>query len=178
MKSFLLGLLLTLSSSCFVLAENLPTYATLPEKLEFLNIDNQKMEVGKLKGTPFILNFFFASCPKVCPKLNKELEIVAQKTGVKVVSVTIDPERDTPESLKKYMEKFSFPKDAWTLLTGKRADIKALADAAELGLPDDPNVHTTRVLLIDSSLTVRGYFQGSTASEKIDEIAEMVKQLR
>jgi len=84
-----------------------------------------------IKGKVVAINFIYTSCPDVCPletaMLREVQEILGDQVGrdVFMYSITIDPERDTPEVLKKYAEKFEVG-PGWLFLTGKKDDITLL----------------------------------------------------
>ena len=84
---------------------------------------------------PVLLQFIFTTCPTVCPVLS-EVFAAAQNTlgpeldSVRMVSISIDPEHDTPARLREYAQKFR-AKPQWRFLTGKRADIVAVQKAFE-----------------------------------------------
>lgn len=84
-----------------------------------------------IKGKVVVVNFMFTSCPDVCPletaQLREVQEILGDRVGrdVFMYSISIDPETDTPEVLRKYMERFEVG-PGWTFLTGKEDDITLL----------------------------------------------------
>jgi len=84
---------------------------------------------------PVLLQFIFTTCPTTCPVLS-EVFAVAQDTlgpelhNVRMVSISIDPEHDTPARLQEYAQKFR-AKQQWRFLTGKRQDIVAVQKAFE-----------------------------------------------
>ena len=84
-----------------------------------------------IKGKVVAINFIYTSCPDVCPletaTLREVQEILGDRVGrdVFMYSITIDPEHDTPEVLKKYAEKFEVG-PGWLFLTGKKDDITLL----------------------------------------------------
>jgi protein SCO1/2 len=93
-----------------------------------------------IKGKVVAINFIFTNCPDVCPletaMLREVQEILGDRVGrdVFMYSITIDPERDTPEVLRKYAEKFEVG-PGWLFLTGKKGDITLLR--RKLGLYSD-----------------------------------------
>lgn len=93
-----------------------------------------------IKGKVVAINFIFTNCPDVCPletaMLREVQEILGDRVGrdVFMYSITIDPERDTPEVLRKYAEKFEVG-PGWLFLTGKKDDITLLR--RKLGLYSD-----------------------------------------
>jgi protein SCO1/2 len=84
---------------------------------------------------PVLLQFIFTTCPTTCPVLS-EVFAVAQDTlgpelhNVRMVSISIDPEHDTPARLQEYAQRFR-AKQQWRFLTGKRAAIVAVQKAFE-----------------------------------------------
>ena len=93
-----------------------------------------------IKDKVVAINFIYTSCPDVCPletaMLREVQEILGDRVGrdVFMYSITIDPERDTPEALKRYAEKFDVG-PGWLFLTGKKDDITLLR--RKLGLYSD-----------------------------------------
>ena len=110
-----------------------------------------------LKGAPFLVFFGFTHCPEVCPTTLFELSEILRKLGpdgkrVRVVFITIDPERDTPAALKDYLSSFD---PRMLALTGDPAEIAALAKAyrvyyKKVPLEQDYTIdHTAIVYLMD-----------------------------
>jgi len=110
-----------------------------------------------LKGAPFLVFFGFTHCPEVCPTTLFELSEILRKLGpdgkrVRVVFITIDPERDTPAALKDYLSSFD---PRMLALTGDPAEIAALAKAyrvyyKKVPLEQDYTMdHTAIVYLMD-----------------------------
>lgn len=78
-------------------------------------------------GRPVLLNFIFTSCTAICPVTSQVFAEVVDRLGVhrshvNVVSVSIDPEYDTPARLEAYAQRFGGPRGAWSLFTGSSAD--------------------------------------------------------
>ena len=110
-----------------------------------------------LKGAPFLVFFGFTHCPEVCPTTLFELSEILRKLGpdgkrVRVVFITIDPERDTPAALKDYLSSFD---PRMLALTGDPAEIAAVAKAyrvyyKKVPLEQDYTIdHTAIVYLMD-----------------------------
>ena len=83
--------------------------------------------------TPVMLNFVFTTCPTICPLMSAIFQQVqdqlgTKRTNVRMVSISIDPENDTPEKLRAYADKFSMGPQ-WTMLTGTLADSIAVQKA-------------------------------------------------
>ena len=132
----------------------------------------QSFDSASLKGKVWLASFFFTACPGPCLRMNARLQEIQQalnkdKHGdVRIVSMSIAPEMDTPEVLRKYAERFHASPDHWLFLTGDREKIYDLAHKVftfavqKVDDPVDPNayVHSTRVALVDRDGVVRGSF--------------------
>jgi len=129
---------------------------------------------ARLKGNVWLASFFFASCNGPCPRMNSLIYGLQERTytykGLQIVSITVDPERDTPEALASYANRYKADPERWHFLTGDRAAISALArDAFQIGELDTAQTHSTRVFLIDRASRVRGHFP-TAEKEDIDAL--------
>jgi protein SCO1/2 len=131
----------------------------------------------------FIANFFFASCPDVCPTINGHMKIASQKlensTDVLFLSHTVDPYNDSVPTLRAYADKFEVNDKQWKFLTGKKSTIYHLAKdsykAVIQEVPDTNNfIHSEKIMLVDKDFHVRGIYDGL----KITEVMEMIKDAR
>ncbi len=122
-------------------------------------------------GKIIIADFFFTSCPSICPKLTrnmKKLQTAFKKTDslVRFVSFTVDPVRDTVQALKAYGDKFGIDHDTWFMLTGDRKELYDIAlnefkaSIASNGNIDTGFIHTDRFFLLDKERVVRGWYSG------------------
>ena len=137
----------------------------------FTNQMGQQSALHNLPGKVVLVNFFFTSCPSICPEMMKNLEKV-QKAYIKndtllqLISFTVDPERDSSETLRQYGLKHKINPDNWWLLTGNKKDIYDLARNEFYvsvtqgdGGPDD-FIHTEKLVLLDKDHHIRGYYDG------------------
>ena len=131
----------------------------------------------------FIANFFFASCPEVCPTINGHLKIASQKlensTDVLFLSHTVDPYNDTAAVLRAYADKFEVNDDQWKFLTGSKSTIYRLArdsyKAVIQAVPDTTDfIHSEKVMLVDKDFHVRGIYDGLD----ITDIMKMIEDAR
>ncbi|HEY0143446.1 MAG TPA: SCO family protein [Thermoanaerobaculia bacterium] len=103
-----------------------------------------------VKGKVVVMNFVFTSCTTVCPTMGATFARVQKQLGdrdVAMISVSIDPNNDTPERLTAWSRKLG-AKPGWTLVTGKKPDISAILKA--LGLfTADPAAHSPVVLVVN-----------------------------
>ncbi|MCM4169313.1 Thiol-disulfide oxidoreductase ResA [Arenibacter antarcticus] len=117
------------------------------EKLAFVEMNGEKRKVPPFafidqdslmitnkdyKGKVYVVEFFFTSCPTICPIMNRNLvqlqEEFKELDDFGVASFTIDPENDTPTVLKAYAEEYGITDMDWHLMTGDMKDIYALAN--------------------------------------------------
>jgi cytochrome oxidase Cu insertion factor (SCO1/SenC/PrrC family) len=118
----------------------LPVYGSVPD---FALIDQNGRPVRKadLEGKIWIANFIFTNCPDECPLMTVEMgqlqSDLAAVPGLRLVSITVDPERDTPPVLSEYAERFHAHPKRWLFLTGdKRAIYRLAREGFRLGIVD------------------------------------------
>jgi protein SCO1/2 len=157
-----------------------PVLSELPS---FALVDSAGAPFGsaELRGQVWIASFFFTRCPSVCPLLMTRMAALQRRfehagiDGVRLVSITVDPTYDTIERLRAAAPGYGVEPSRWTLLTGPLARIHELLvsgfhvpglDAA--GLVDGDIPHTTKVVLVDASGHVRGYYD--TDEQGLDEV--------
>ncbi len=91
---------------------------------ELTNQDNKLINNATLKGKVYVLEFFFASCPTICPKMHTSMLKLQDEfygnPNFNLISVTIDPKRDTVEALKKYAKENNSDVKNWHFLTGNK----------------------------------------------------------
>jgi len=101
-------------------------------KFELTDQNNAKITNEAYKGKVYVLEFFFSTCPTICPKMNANLvKIQDQFFGNKnfgIASITINPENDTPEVLKKHAALLGVKSENWHLMTGDKDYIYQLAN--------------------------------------------------
>jgi len=101
-------------------------------KFELTNQDNAKISNESYKGKVYVLEFFFTTCPSICPKMNLSM-LEIEKTffgnpNFGIVSITIDPSHDTPQVLKDHAKLLGVKSSNWNFLTGDRATIMNLSN--------------------------------------------------
>ncbi|CAG7601044.1 SCO1 protein [Paenibacillus solanacearum] len=165
----------------------LPSVKQAPE-LSLINLDGNPVRLEHTAGKVRLVEFLFTSCPDVCPMTTYnmvKLQSQLKQDGlwgdkVHFLSVTFDPQRDTPEMFKRYGDMMGIDYTGWTLLTGTEQET---ADAARSygvlvqKMPDGSFVHTVSSLfLVDGQGKIRKVFpMGETMNN--DEILRMIRQL-
>jgi protein SCO1/2 len=101
-------------------------------KFELTNQDGAKVSNQTYKGKVYVLEFFFTTCPSICPKMNLSM-LEIEKTffgnpNFGIVSITIDPAHDTPAVLKDHAKLIGVKSSNWNFLTGDRATIMDLSN--------------------------------------------------
>jgi cytochrome oxidase Cu insertion factor (SCO1/SenC/PrrC family) len=104
----------------------------------------------ELAGKVWVASFFFTGCPGPCIKLNTQIAALARDLSdvdVTFVSITVDPEHDTPEALVRYADHYGADPAKWLFLTGDRAEIERVA-VEQFRLPVEKASHSTRLVLV------------------------------
>ncbi|MDZ7292093.1 MAG: SCO family protein [candidate division KSB1 bacterium] len=163
----------------------LPVLGSVPE-FTLIERSGQPFGLNNLQDQIWIADFIFTNCGSICPIMTTAMTRVQQTLvrekleQVKIVSITVDPERDTPEILSRYANNYGAEVGRWYFLTGARTAIEELATKGFMlgtetgGGPQDLIVHSDRFVLVDRQGRIRGYYHGT---EK-DEVAQLLKDLK
>ncbi len=173
-----------------------PTIEYKIQDFEMIDHRGEKVTLDDLKGQPWIAMFIFTNCNTICQPMTLNMSIVQEKLkerGVddyKIVGFSVDPERDTPEALAKYLDYFDVPDESkWHLLTGydqkfieqfALQSFKALVKKPE---NDDQVVHSSTFYLVDENGVAVKYYTGYSEEKNsgnavpYDEIAIDVETL-
>ncbi|TVP50989.1 MAG: SCO family protein [Mongoliibacter sp.] len=146
----------------------------IPE-FRFTTQNNQQIGRSEMEGKITIVDFFFTSCPSICPVMSTEMERVddafRDEDDVQIYSISIDPEYDTPEVLAEYAQRHNANPDKWHFLTGDKSNIYELARCGFI-LPTldgygDPEefIHSDKFVLVDELGRIRGYYSGTNRDE-------------
>jgi protein SCO1 len=160
------------------------------------NQENHLVTQADLFGEVWIADIIFTRCAGPCLRMSQQMKKLHSELGaqtkVKLVSLTTDPEFDTPEVLKKYGARFDADPNRWTFLTGTKGQIADLAIGSlkltaiekrpeEKENPDDLFIHSTIFVVVDKKLRLRGVFEtegeGISTEEARKRILEAVKKL-
>jgi protein SCO1/2 len=148
--------------------------------VELINQDGKKVRFYSdvLKGKTVVVNAFFTSCTSVCPPMNRNMEKIQQALGDRVgrdvflVSLTVDPEVDTPARLKEYAQKYHAGA-GWVFLTGKKENLDwALYKLGQY--VEDKNDHQT-VLIIGNEPT--GLWKKAFGMANVAELIQIVESV-
>ena len=117
------------------------------------NQNDEKFDTAQFSGEkPFLVSFFFATCPSICRNLNKQvarLNEQLKKEDVAFVTITVDPDRDTPEVLSDYADGFGAQSPRWNFLTDQKYKIKQVGEQMFRVEVVDIEHHTEDIMLVD-----------------------------
>ena len=158
----------------------LPELGSIPP-FEFTNQQGTAFASSQLNGKVWVADFFFTNCPGPCPRMANQLKRVQQETGdlkqLHLVSITVDPDRDTAAALESYARRFGALPERWTFLTGRKDLIRNLmSESFYLGFADSIQEHSTRFVLVDQNMKIRGFYD-SFAKDSIDKLIEDIRDL-
>lgn len=162
------------------------SYGTVPT-FQLVNQNGQPFGSPQLAGKIWIADFIYTTCPGPCPMISSrmsELQKPLEKTDVRLVSFSVDPEKDTPQVLRGYAEKLQADPARWNFLTGPKSAIYKLShDGFRLAVSDGSGeqgipVHSTRIVLVDRHGQIRGYYDATEADAVTKLVADTNHLLR
>lgn len=167
--------------------DTLKVYHTIGD-FKLINQNGDTITNDSFKNKIYIANFFFCSCPTICPKMIKNLLAVQEEYSrvkyVRLISHTVDPEHDSIQRLKEYMKKFGVNEKKWSFVTGTRDELYNLCKNSYLLAvqSDGPESfdHSENVVLVDNHRIIRGIYNAtdSTAIKKLNkDIVSLLKEL-
>lgn len=130
--------------------------------------------LGDLAGKVWVGGFIFTHCQGICPILSAKMKWLQESLGdisdFRMVSFSIDPERDTPAALEAFRAKYTAQSDRWIFARPTRAELTDFAQGLKLVVGDIGDfAHTSRLVLIDRQGYVRGYYHG-TDEEQVSRL--------
>jgi len=162
-------------------APELPTLGTIPQLV--MRDQTAATVTGRdFRGRISIVDFFFTSCPVMCPRLaarmaelKERLEARQQtsKKHIQLVSISVDPETDTPERLRDYAVRYKAEPSSWSFLTGEPGDLHRIVvdgfkteykkSDSSLGIAEI--MHGNWFILVDAGGQIRGYYLADMPAE-------------
>jgi protein SCO1/2 len=159
-------------------------YQTIP-KFNFIDQYRDSVSNKNLDGDIYVADFFFTSCPSICPVMQRNMLTVYnafKDTGdIKIISYTIDPKYDSVAVLKKYADKLGVTGKTWLFLQGKKEETYQLATSYLVSRPQEDAkglpIHDGLFILVDKQKRVRGSYDG-TDPKQVDQLVEDIKTLK
>ena len=148
------------------------------------NQNGQTITEKDYENKVYVADFFFTTCPSICPIMTKNMFSLQEKLKtkypeVKLLSYSVTPEIATIEQLKRYSIENKVDDKIWNLVTGDKKEIYTLARKSYLVVQNDGNggphdmIHTENFVLIDKENRIRGYYDGTDINEMDRLITEI-----
>jgi protein SCO1/2 len=170
--------------------EGLGIFGAVPP-FSLMERDGRRVTLSDLKGKVSIVNFIYTNCPDTCPIQSAQMKQLQEdfknENELRLVSITVDPKRDTPKVLSEYAKRFSADPRRWLFLTGPKEAIYKFAEGGfHLGAVEFPHekrpesgathTHSPRFVLVDREAHIRGYYV-STDGEAMTRLRRDLKIL-
>lgn len=166
-RSQLIALLIALVFLSLVLAgcassPALPSYGQVPH-FNLTDSTGKAFDSQSLQGRVWIVDFIFTNCPGPCPRMTSQMHKIERQVNsfedVRLLSISVDPDRDTPPVLDAYARRFGGPTPQWYFLTGTPDTIHLLAkETFKIGDLISVMDHSTKFMLVDKKGAIRGYY--------------------
>ncbi len=180
---YLLICVLLIGVAVFVWIDNrylpLPVYrqCNLQGVKHLVNQDSLALDYDQvIKNKTLLVAFFFTRCESVCPRVTLATQQLLQALntkheGLRILSISVDPENDVPSELIKYRKRFQINNPDWIHATGERSKIYALI-SNQFGLSvtptnkkEDDFFHSPQIVLVDKNQQIRGYYDGTDSTQ-------------
>ena len=154
---------------------------------QFVSQDGDIVSAQTMAGKIYVADFFFTTCPTICPKMKTQLKRVYDRfkgnPNVMLLSHTIDPTHDSVAVLREFAQSLGVEGKQWLFVTGDKEKIydigqnSYMVSAAEDASAPGGVVHSGAFILVDTKKHIRGIYDGTTA-EGVDKLmADMDKVL-
>lgn len=157
--------------------KSLPVLGKVPEFV-LQDSDGKDFKAKELKGKVWVADFIFTTCGGICPIMTKNMAQLFRSfkmlNDVSFVSITVNPEFDTPVVFNEYAKKYGADKNKWHFLSGSREAISRITvEGFKLGSIEEPIFHSAQFALVDRHLRIRGYYDGTDNTE----VAQLFKDV-
>jgi len=159
---------------------------TVPN-FSFTSQENQLLTSDFVRDKIWVADYFFTRCTSICPKLTTHLQTVQEAfkkdNDVKIVSFTVDPDRDTPAALQAYASSFHAIPSQWQFVTGSKKDLYAFARKGLFIVATDGDggaddfIHSENLVLMDKENHIRGYYDGTSDTE-VNQLIKDIQRLK
>ncbi len=165
--------------------EPLPVIGTIDIPYTFTDQQNRQIGQELFQGKIYVADFFFTSCPTICPIMKSQMLRIYEKfkdnDQFLLLSHSIDPEHDTVEVLNDFAARLAIEADSWHLVTGVKEEIYDTAFRYGLAAMEDKNapggfIHSGSFTLVDRQGKIRGYYKG-TEEEAVDRLIKDIGRL-
>ncbi|PSR03888.1 MAG: SCO family protein [Bacteroidetes bacterium SW_11_45_7] len=150
---------------------------TIPHRIDdfrFIDQDSNVVTPSTFEDKIYVADFFFTSCPTICPTMKKQMKRVYDKykdnRNVALLSHSIDPAHDSVPVLKEYAQDMQVSSDTWHFITGKKDSIYGIAESYMVSAKEDQSapggfVHSGAFILVDKNRHIRGVYDGTSRKD-------------
>ena len=148
--------------------------------------DGNNVTEKDFEGKIYVTDFFFATCPTICPKMASQMNRVynefLENDDIRILSHTVMPEADSVPVLKEYADKLDVKSDKWKFVTGDKKQIYNLARKTYFAAVTEGDggvndfIHTENFVLVDKEKRLRGFYDG-TSKEDVDRLISDIYSL-
>ena len=154
-------------------------HVTVPD-IEVIDQNNHKLHFYRdlVKGRSVAINFIFTTCTTICPPMTANFASVQRKmlergeTTLHLISVTVDPENDTPAKLRSYSDTFN-AQPGWTFVTGSRSQLELLWNAFSITAGNKLD-HSPTVAIGNDTRHEWVFASGLNSPEKLSKVIDSV----
>jgi protein SCO1/2 len=159
-------------------------YQTI-SKFKTVNQYGDSISNKSLDGDIYIADFFFTTCPSICPVMHRNMLNVynafKSRGDIRIISYTIDPKHDSVPVLKRYADKLGVSGNTWWFLQGKKDEIYKLSESYLVRKPQQDAkqqfIHDGSFILVDKQKRIRGAYDGTDAKQ-VDQMITDIKTLQ
>ena len=176
-----------------------PSTAPLPvlrtiSSMELVDQEGEPVNLQTFRGQPWFANIIFTRCPGPCARMTQKMRqlqeaLPEEASEVQLVSLTTDPDFDTPEVLSQYARKFQADTQSWKFLTGTKEEIVRVSTQewllvmlekgeAERESPNDIFLHSTLTVLMDGLGRIRGTYEILEEGQLEEALADLQRLLQ
>ena len=158
----------------------LPLIGTVPE-FSFTDSNNDTISKNEMMGKVWVADFIFTTCNMACPVMTGNMNLVhkafKENDNVRIVSISVYPEYDTPEVLTEYASRYNANTDRWHFLTGPEELVQdIIKNGFKIGDYEDIIFHSEKFALVDQQGQIRGYYNGMK-TEEMTQLKTDIKKL-
>ena len=166
--------------------QHIKKYHTIAD-FELTNQNGEKVTQNDYEGKIYIADFFFTTCPTICPLMTKNMAAIQARIigdkDILLLSHSVTPDIDSVPQLKKYALEEGVLDNKWNLVTGDKKQIYELARKSYLAVKTDGDggpfdmIHTENFILVDKERRIRGFYDG-TDPEEIEKLMDDLEILK
>ena len=160
--------------------DDLPISGSVPD-FEFTDSNGETITREDMEGKVWVADFIFTTCTMACPIMTGNMNIIHKSfkddNNVRIISISVYPEYDTPDVLKEYASRYNANTDRWHFLTGPEESVKNIIKTGfKIGDYEDIIFHSEKFALVDVKGNIRGYYSGME-TEDMSKLKKDIKRL-